>query len=152
MLLIDKCPNCLNTKYLYSTQDELQCGACGYESDNLERDYYTVKFRDKLTSVLQLARGNKTADYGEAWQRTGLVGIYIKLMIKESRLRSLVWEGKEPKVDESVEDTLKDIIAYATYGLLCIDDGNVKGVGEHEARLEDMLKTIEEELENVRSN
>ena len=150
-MLIDKCPNCLNDKYLYVTQDELQCGACGYESDNLERDYYTVKFRDALTEVLTLARGNKTADYGEAWQRTGLVGIYIKLMIKESRLRSLVWEGKEPKVDESVRDTLKDIIAYAAYGLLCIDDGNIKGAGDHEDRLETMLENIEEELENVRS-
>ena len=150
-MLIDKCPNCLNQQFLYSTDTELECGACGYTSDNIERDYYTVKFRDALTEVLHLARGSKTSDYGEAWKTTGLVGIYIKLMIKESRLRSLVWEGKEPEVNESIRDTLMDIIAYAAYGLICYDEGNIKGTVVQEDRLEKMLKTIEEELENVRS-
>jgi len=151
-LVINRCPNCYNDKYIFSTEEEFQCGACGYTSDNIERDYYTEKFRDTLTGVLQLARGAKTSDYGEAWKSTGLVGIYIKLMIKESRLRSLVWEGNDPKVNgESVRDTLQDIIAYANYGILCLDEDNIKGSGEHTERLEAMLTKIQEELYHDRS-
>jgi len=151
-MLINSCPNCRQTQYIFSTDDEFECGACGYTSENTERDYYSVKFRKALTGVLELARGDKTSDYGEAWKTTGLVGIYIKLMIKESRLRSLVWEGNDPKVNgESVLDTLQDIIAYATYGILCLDEDNIKGSGEQTERLESMFTKLKEELDYVRS-
>lgn len=144
MLLLNRCPNCLNSQYLSVTEQEVTCGACGHHSEDVERDYYTLKFRESLGQVLELARGAKTADYGEAWQETGLVGIYIKLMIKHSRLRSLIWEKKEPQVDESVEDTLKDMIAYATYGLLCIQDGNIKGYDRSKIDVDNMIKELEE--------
>ena len=97
-----------------------------YEPDDTYKDH--KKFAEVLNEVFQLARGSKTSDYGRTWAEAGLKGIYIKLMIKHGRLRNLIWSGKEPKVeDESLRDTLLDTVAYAIYGVMCLDEGNIDG-------------------------
>lgn len=127
------------------------CMACGWEptKEKHEREYYSKAFREVLNDIYNLARGGKTSDYGETWKRTGLVGIYIKLMIKEGRLRELVWKGKQPQVKgESVRDTLMDIAAYAVYGILCLDEDNYDGEQSRQEHLQAMLLNIKEELNN----
>lgn len=59
----------------------------------------------------------KNADYGDAWQRHGVAGVLVRLSDKSLRLQNL--EGREALVvDESVTDTLIDIVGYAALGLL----------------------------------
>lgn len=107
------------------------------------------KFAEVLREVYSLARGVKSEDYGRTWAETGLVGIYIKLMIKEGRLRELVWKGKQPQVKgESIRDTLMDIAAYAVYGILCLDEDNYDGEQSRQERLQAMLLNIKEVLNN----
>lgn len=92
------------------------------------RNHYTTRFRDVLEEIFKVARGVKTKDYNETWRRVGLKGNYIKIFIKEGRLRELIWEGKEPDVkDESLRDTLIDLAAYAVYSIICIDENNIDG-------------------------
>ena len=113
-----------------------------------ERNHYTTKFRQVLEQVFQLARGAKTADYGETWKRVGLMGQYIKIFIKEGRLRELVWAGKTAQVKgESIKDTLIDIAAYAVYAVICLDEDNLNGDKARGEHLVEMRSAINREIE-----
>jgi hypothetical protein len=60
----------------------------------------------------------KNHDYGDAWQATGLAGIFVRLKDKSLRLQNLS-DGREALVvDERAEDTLDDIIGYCMLGKL----------------------------------
>lgn len=62
----------------------------------------------------------KNADYGDAWQKHGIAGVLVRLSDKSLRLQNL--DGKEALVvEESVQDTLRDIAGYAILGLLRVD-------------------------------
>jgi hypothetical protein len=70
-------------------------------------------------------------------------------MIKDGRLRNLIWEGKEPEVgNESLRDTLIDLTAYGVYSLICLDEGNIEGQEEvkedHMALLDKVVKQFNE--------
>jgi len=59
----------------------------------------------------------KNADYGDASLTSfGVVGTTVRLIEKSERLRVLLNKGAA--VDETVEDTLKDIINYAIYTII----------------------------------
>lgn len=59
----------------------------------------------------------KNADYGDAWQRNGAVGVLVRSLDKALRLETI--SGREALVvDESAEDTLRDMAGYALLGLL----------------------------------
>lgn len=121
------------------------CMACGWE-ENLNDD--DSQFALALDEIYNLARGAKTNDYGRTWAESGLLGIYIKIMIKEGRLRELIWRNKTPMVQgESIRDTLMDLAAYAVYGILCLDEENYSGQASRKELLEGMLEHIKQELE-----
>ena len=67
----------------------------------------------------------KNRDYGNSFDRTieeyGDVAYFLRMEDKLSRLKSLT--NKEAEVDESIEDTLKDIIGYT---LLMINNKRCK--------------------------
>lgn len=115
--------------------------------DISETAEYTNKFYKIMGEIGKLARGAKTNDYGETWKRLGLVGIYVKIFIKEGRLSELIWHKKEQKVKgESVRDTLLDLAAYAIYGIICLDENNIDGAEaktEHSASLKaEMIEAL----------
>lgn len=150
--MMKKCPECGDVLYDFSRPGDkmfdLHCMSCGWENDKGELTD-DQKFVEVMKEIYNLARGVKSQDYGDTWRDSGLVGIYIKLMIKEGRLRELVWKNKKPQVKgESIRDTLMDIAAYAIYGIMCYDEGNMDGDGRRRERLEEMLLNIKEELGN----
>lgn len=60
----------------------------------------------------------KNTDYGDAWQKHGLIGVLVRLSDKALRLQNLS-NGLEVLVaDESIRDTLQDMLGYAILGLL----------------------------------
>lgn len=68
----------------------------------------------------------KNIMYGGASMDLGMVGNYVHLHDKISRLRKLVSlmfkdEGTKPKLHfEGIEDTLRDLIGYSTIGLIIL--------------------------------
>lgn len=105
--------------------------------------YYSSRFSAVMDEIFYLARGAKTEDYGETWRRTGLRGVHIKLMIKEGRLRQLIWENKVKETavkEESIRDTLMDMAAYSIYGVIAYDEGNLDGTNVNGSEMEGMLK------------
>lgn len=67
----------------------------------------------------------KSADYGQvgdAIAMAGIPGIATRLLDKQFRISSLTQKGYKPLVqDESLRDTLMDMVNYATYGIALLD-------------------------------
>jgi len=75
-----------------------------------------------------------------------LLGIYVKIMIKEGRLHQLVWKDRnfDGTGGESVRDTLLDIAAYAMYGVIAFDEKNWEG--STESRIKLLLQEVGDQL------
>lgn len=64
----------------------------------------------------------KNHDYGDAWQRYGIFTPLIRINDKTLRLETLT-DGSEALIaDESVIDTLRDIIGYCLLALQWLDE------------------------------
>jgi len=63
----------------------------------------------------------KNHDYGDAWRKHGIAGILVRISDKSLRLITL--NGQEALVvNESSEDTLRDIAGYAIFGLIALKE------------------------------
>lgn len=86
-----------------------------------------VAFGEKVEKVIQM-HAAKNMDYNGAFYKTmkkyGLVALCIRLSDKMDRLDSILKSGNIQVQDESVEDTLIDIAAYATMGLVELNRPN----------------------------
>lgn len=73
----------------------------------------------------------KNHDYGaagDAIEIAGVEGVVVRMLDKQFRLLSLTKAGHESAVkDESLRDTLKDMINYATYAVALLDGTWGKG-------------------------
>jgi hypothetical protein len=138
------CPNCFKTlteKTVVCVKDE--------KENTSERNFYTHKFANMAEKIVEHVRGVKTSDYGETWKRLGLKGLYVKLFIKEGRLNELIWEKDAKHVEnktEGIMDTLLDMAAYAIYGMIALDEGNLHGEIPVEQHLLDMRAAIDKKL------
>lgn len=140
------CPGC--SQPLDKTN--VGCKAGDKQPTSDERAYYTNQFIDTTEAIVKHVRGIKTSDYGETWKRLGLMGIYVKLFIKEGRLNELIWKKGCEQVaskDESIKDTLLDMAAYAIYGMICLEEDNIQGEAAIEEHLLAMRAAINERLE-----
>jgi hypothetical protein len=67
----------------------------------------------------------KNHDYGaagDAIEMAGVPGVVVRMLDKQLRLMSLTKPGHEAAiVDESLRDTLMDMINYATYAVSLLD-------------------------------
>lgn len=94
----------------------------GIESTLITEDI--VAFGAKVEEITQM-HAAKNRDYNGAFYKTmrkwGLVALCIRLSDKMDRLESIYKNGKIEVQDESLEDTLKDIAAYAVMGLVEIE-------------------------------
>jgi len=148
-LLAEVCPHCNGAV----TVENTGCINLTDPFGGNEQAYYTSKFSEAAESIVELARGVKTSDYGETWRRLGLKGIYVKIFIKEGRLNELIWnkdcKGIASK-NESIKDTLQDIAAYAMYGIIALEEDNVFGDEASAEYLNTMVKGLLETIQRVR--
>lgn len=84
------------------------------------------KYKEVQAECLDLAM-RKNADYGnDAISGVGVLGISVRLWDKVCRLKSLVVENKEITIkEESIRDIFKDILNYATFALIIMDDPKI---------------------------
>lgn len=80
------------------------------------------KFVDEAVAIA--AKKNK--DAAEILLALGERAIFISLYTKTLRLKSLAWDGSEPKRGENVEDLLKDIISDGLLWLHCRERNQIK--------------------------
>lgn len=145
-LLTEKCPGCGKSFNL----KDIACSRILAPSEMTERDIYTSKFQKLTEQMMSLARGAKTDDYGETWKRLGLMGIYVKIFIKEGRLNELIWNkesvGDISVKDESIEDTLLDMACYCLYGVISLRENNIYGETATNMHLVNMRNAIDGRL------
>ena len=86
-----------------------------------------ISFTKKVEDVVSI-HAAKNKDYDGAFYKTmkkyGLVALCIRFSDKMDRLDSILKSGSIQVQDESVEDTLIDIAAYAIMGLVELDRKN----------------------------
>lgn len=83
----------------------------------MEKKKYNVQeILDEIGKILI----KKNIDYGGASFDLGLWGNLVHIWDKVNRYKTLVEKGS-PEVQESIQDTLKDIIGYAVIGLIIQD-------------------------------
>ena len=83
---------------------------------------------DKVASEITDIVKKKNKDYGNSYEmmidKYGLVALLIRFQDKMGRLDNLVLkDSKIAVVDESIEDTLKDIAGYALLELARLEKG-----------------------------
>ena len=79
---------------------------------------------DRLVNDCRKISIKKNADYGnDNLKRFGAHGIVVRMFDKMDRLHNLL--DKEAQVDESIEDTCKDLINYSLY-LIMMQKGGLE--------------------------
>ena len=115
--------NCLTINKIYPVEEE---GETSYKitDDNGVTLYYPknrfVPSSESDIIGLALEIGEmvekKDKDYNSAFSKTlqeyGQVAYFLRIDDKLNRLKSLLLDNKDAEVNESVEDTLKDIVGY----------------------------------------
>jgi hypothetical protein len=96
--------------------------------DLLRKPDAVIAFEAYADAVLSLVRV-KDAAYGGAWRKQGYMGNLARIMSKTERLSNMLWKDgyhgpNEFPLDESVLDTLKDLMALAAFMAANIEDGN----------------------------
>lgn len=98
--------NCINNSFYYY----------GKIVGIKEKEITKSRYEDIALEIARLV-SKKNKDYGNSFDKTldeyGYVAYILRIEDKISRLKSLTLKHKEAEIkDESVEDTLKDIIGY----------------------------------------
>ena len=75
------------------------------------------KFKEIQNNALELFI-KKNTDYGDAFEKYGLIGILVRLEDKIQRCLSITSKGVNLVNDESLDDTLLDLHNYAAMALL----------------------------------
>lgn len=93
---------------------------------------------EKVTQIMQEVKTillKKNQDYGGASFDLGLNGNMVHLWDKIRRYRTLVEQlpKKEQPNFESIEDTLRDIMGYATIGLLILGEQSTEKEKQYES-------------------
>ena len=75
------------------------------------------KIYESLIEILVLKQHDYGSSFKKNWKRYGPIYVSTRLDEKMDRLRNLLLGGKKPK-NESVEETLNDIVGYGLLSIL----------------------------------
>ncbi|EUJ38188.1 nucleotide modification associated domain-containing protein [Brochothrix thermosphacta] len=75
----------------------------------------------EIKNIIVYKNENYGDSFSKQYKKYGIVSVEMRLNDKFMRLEQLV-KGEKDKVGESIEDTLKDIIGYATLALIELKD------------------------------
>ena len=88
--------------------------------DNFDREV------DEILNELRDMLLRKHSDYGEENLKVhGLYGILVRMDDKMARLSNLIGKEHDPKVDESISDTFRDIAGYSVQALRMLGNGEL---------------------------
>ena len=89
-----------------------------------------VTLTERVAPILAQAADTmrrKNADYGNAWEAHGALGVFVRLADKVGRLHNLLWLGNAAQVSEGIRDTAQDLLNYAILLNVALAEDNVKG-------------------------
>ena len=80
------------------------------------------KIHKEIYSLLKI----KNSDYGDTWQKFGSAGAFISLSKRFYRIKNILLNKTEIN-NESIEDSLKDLINEATFLILLLREEKKNG-------------------------
>ena len=95
--------------------DSLRYSACNTSAYKLKRSI--KKLYEEMSDLIADKNENYGDSFSKQYKKYGMVSVEMRLNDKFMRLEQLV-AGEKDKVGENIEDTLKDIIGYATLALI----------------------------------
>lgn len=113
------------------------------------------EFETKITNITTDLADTliaKNHDYGNAFHDSvkefGNVVMAIRIGDKYKRLKTLL--NSDAQVDESIEDTLRDLAGYAILSLIEMNDQKV--LAEQNKQIDENTKKIAEQYQQLKSN
>jgi hypothetical protein len=80
---------------------------------------------DAVTDKARALMVKKNHDYGDSWRLMRLTSITDQIYVKVMRIRELEdlqARGLDPQVSEGIESEYRDILNYAAFGLIKIEE------------------------------
>ena len=96
------------------------------ENDELTVEKVMELYNDKITKA-QLLMLDKNHDYGEAWREMSQESFVDLMLAKLQRIRQILQNDGKTLVSEGIDANYYDIINYAIFGLILIEEGVHKG-------------------------
>jgi hypothetical protein len=95
---------------------------------DITQDEFKVKIKEIFKNMEDLLI-RKNSDYGNSSFSLGNMGSVVHLWDKMSRFKTLYeksLKGENPLINESMDDTLKDIIGYSVIGLIILEGEKIE--------------------------
>lgn len=83
-------------------------------------------FYDEKIKLVQQVMEKKNHDYGEAWREMSQEGFVDLILMKLLRIRQILANDGKTLISEGIDANLTDIINYALFALIGIDEGRHK--------------------------
>jgi hypothetical protein len=90
----------------------------------------TIEQYDEVIKTAKELMTAKNADYGDSWREMRLTTITDQILVKVRRIKQLedlALEGKSPAVSEGIESEYRDILNYAAFALIKIEEQKGEG-------------------------
>lgn len=103
---------------------QLELGSESNEDLTLEaaREQY-----DKQIGAAKALMGDKNHDYGEAWRDMSQESFTDLILVKLLRIRQILANDGRTKVSEGIDANFRDMLNYAIFALILIDEGRHPG-------------------------
>ena len=92
------------------------------EVEELSVDEVAAKYDQKVLTAKQLMF-DKNHDYGEAWREMSQESFVDLILAKLLRIKQIIANQGKTTISEGIDANFYDIINYAIFGLILIDEG-----------------------------
>lgn len=82
---------------------------------------------DEKISIVKNVMQDKNHDYGEAWRDMSQESFVDLILMKLMRIRQILSNDGKTLISEGIDSNYTDIINYAVFALILIDEGKHKG-------------------------
>lgn len=94
--------------------------------EDLPAEKVAVLYDDKIGLVKNVMR-DKNHDYGEAWRDMSQESFVDLILMKLMRIRQILANDGKTLISEGIDSNYTDIINYAVFALILINEGKHKG-------------------------
>jgi hypothetical protein len=94
--------------------------------EDLPVEKVSAWFDEKIKAVKQVML-DKNHDYGEAWREMSQESFVDLILMKLMRIRQILSNDGKTLISEGIDSHFTDIINYAVFGLILIEEGKHSG-------------------------
>ncbi len=96
------------------------------EVENLEINIVSNLYNEKISAAKKLMQ-LKNHDYGEAWRQMSQQSFADMILAKVLRIKQIINNGGNTTISEGIDANFFDIINYAVFALILINELNFEG-------------------------